>query len=218
MTSKAEEIYDLIYEDIISGALAPGEKILIAAMAKKYDVGLSPVREALSQLTATDFVLAKSQCGFTIAPVSREDLSDIYTTRSYIEELALGLSIERGNENWEAEMLASFHKLFQFEKKHEINTIEHYRSWEERHRQFNLALISACGLQHLLKIQDKLYQQTERYRRIWLLSRLGQSNFLRNSGKQKKIMEAALEKDKIKAIELLHKYYEEAKILISEVF
>jgi GntR family carbon starvation induced transcriptional regulator len=124
-------------------------------------------------------------------------------------------NIEKGEEEWEADMLSSFHKLYQFEQKQEINTLEPYKAWEARHRAFNLALISACGLKYLLKIQDKLYRQTERYRRLWLALRLKQGHFLSHSEKQKEIMEAALARDRIKAMQLLHQYYEDAKTLIA---
>lgn len=218
MSSRTENVYYQIYEEIISGQLTPGQKIPIAELAEKYGVGLSPVREALSQLIATDFVIAVAQKGFTVAPISCEDLHDIYDTRSYIEQIALGLSIDIGNEQWEADMLASFHKLYQFELKQTIASVEQYKVWEERHRTFNQALIGGCGLKYLLKVQAKLYQQTERYRRLWLLARIEEGNMLYNATKQKNIMEAALKRDKDKALKLLQEYYQKAKKVILKTF
>lgn len=218
MSSRTETVYQQIYEEIISGQLTPGQKIPIAELAKKYGVGLSPVREALSQLIATDLVIAVAQKGFIVAPISVDDMNDIYDTRSYIEQIALALSIEIGNEQWEADMLASFHKLSQFEIKQTIASVEQYKVWEERHRAFNLALIGGCGLKNLLKIQAKLYQQTERYRRLWLLTRVEQGNMLYNANKQKQIMEAALNRDKVKALKLLQEYYQNAKKDILKTF
>lgn len=218
MSSRTENVYHQIYEEIISGQLKPGQKIPIAELAEKYGVGLSPVREALSQLIATDLVIAVAQKGFTVAPISCEDLHDIYDTRSYVEQIALGLSIDKGSDEWEAEMLASFHKLYQFELKQTITSVEQYKEWEERHRAFNQALIRGCGLKYLLKIQAKLYQQTERYRRFWLLARAAQGNMLYNAMKQKKIMDAALKRDKDKALKLLQEYYQKAKKDISKKF
>ena len=215
MSSRTIDVYLQIYEDIISGQLKPGQKVLITALAKKYGVGLSPIREALSQLTATDFIVAIAQKGFSVAPISIEDLSDIYETRSCIEQIALTLSIEKGTEVWEADLLSAFHKLYHFEIKQMINSIEQYKKWEERHRGFNLALMGACGLKYLLNIQSKIYKQTERYRRIWLLARISDGNMLFNAEKQKNIMEASLSRNKNQATSLLDEYYKEAKNLIA---
>lgn len=214
MSSRTEIVYQQIYEEIITGELKPGQKILIANLAQKHDVGLSPIREALSMLTATDFVIALPQRGFIVAPISLEDLYDIYDTRSYIEQIALGLSIDKGSDQWEAEMVASFHKLYQFEQKQMITSMEQYKLWEERHHSFNRALIGACGLNYLLKMQAKLYQQTERYRRLWLLARIKEGKMLCNAAKQKRIMDCAIGRNKEKAVKLLGEYYQSAKLLI----
>lgn len=214
MSSRTEKVYQQIYEDIISGQLKPGHKIHIADLTQKFGVGLSPVREALSMLTATDFVIAVPQKGFIVAPISVEDLNDIYETRTYVEQIALGLSIDKGNDEWEADSLSSFHKLYQFEVKQSITSIEQYKVWEERHRTFNQALIGGCGLKYLLKIQTKLYQQTERYRRQWLLARIEEGKMLYNALKQKKIMDAAISRNKDKALKLLEEYYQSAKQII----
>src|SRR5262249_23055655 len=139
MSSYTEEVYQAIYEKILEGTLLPGEKLHIAKLAEMFGVGLSPIREALSRLTATGLVAAISQRGFKVSPLSREDLNDIYTTRMYIEKIALTLSIENGDENWEANLIAAFHRLSQMEKKINIDTVEKYKLWEKYHREFNSA-------------------------------------------------------------------------------
>ncbi len=214
--SHTDDVYEAICEQILEGTLPPGEKIHMAELAAFFGVGLSPIREALSRLTATQLVIAKSQRGFIVAPLSIEDLHDIYATRTIIESITLKLSIERGDTEWEANLLASFHRLSRIEKEEAIDSSEKYRAWEKYHRQFNLALISACGLKHLLYIQTQLYRQTERYRRIWFLAGLQKNNVLLFSRKQKGIMEAALARDTKRALDLLESHFEHATNLISK--
>ncbi len=216
MTSRTDEVYQAIYEDIMKGTLYPDQKLHIAQLAEKFDVGLSPVREALSKLTATNLVIAMSQRGFKVAPISLADLNDIYATRTHIEKIALALSIEKGDANWEAELLAAFHRLSQIEKKTKIAEMMEYRLWEKHHRAFNLALISACGLSHLLRIQENLYQETERYRRIWVFAGLEDHQVLQFSEKQKAIMDAALDRDAHKATTLLEQHFANAQKLIEK--
>lgn len=211
MSSLTEVLYQQMYEDLLMLRLKPGQRLHIADLAKHYKTGLSPVREALSRLTSTELVIAIPQKGFRVAEISLKDLEDIYETRILIEEMALRLSIEKGDEGWEANILAAYHRLEQYEQKHEFKTEDEYREWEARHRAFNLSLISSCGLSHLLRVQEKLYYQTERYRRLWVLDSLKESPNLIFAQKQKQIMRATIERDTPKALELLRKHYEQAQ-------
>lgn len=212
-----DTVYNQIYDDILTLRLKPGQRLHIAELAKHYGVGLSPVREALSRLTATDFVIATSQKGFRVAQTSQTDLEDLYATRVLIEENALKLAIEKGDETWEAGILAAYHRLSQYEKKSPLESMEDYQEWEKRHRAFNLALIEACGLSHLLQIQEKLYRQTERYRRLWVLAGLQKGKRLPYAIRQKQIMDAVLNRDSEKACLFLREHFKKAQIAISNL-
>jgi len=216
MGSYVEDVYQALYEQILDGTLKPGEKLHIAKLAEMFGVGLSPVREALSRLIGTHFITALSQRGFIVTSLSLDDMQDIYATRTYIEKIALALSIENGNADWEANLLAAYHRLSQVEKKTAVDTIEAYKNWEKYHRDFNKALIAACGLKHLLLMQENIYQQTERYRRLWFLAGLKEDKILKFSIKQKAIMDAAIDHNIQKATHLLEEHFESAKKHISE--
>lgn len=216
MRSRSEKVYQCLYEEILNGDLAPNQKLHIAKLAKKYGVGLSSVREALSQLLATNLVHSSPQKGFKVVPISLEDLHDVYTTRSLVEQMALKRAIEQGDVEWEVNLVAAYHRLSTMENRMSIAKRKEYQIWEKAHRSFNLALIGACGLQHLLIIQERLYQETERYRRIWFLAGMKKHQVIRFSEKQKDIMQAALARDTSRAMELLQQHFENAQALISD--
>lgn len=218
MKTLIDSIYAKIHEEIVSGHLHPGQKLHISQLASHYQVGLSPIREALSRLLATELVTAVSQKGFRVATVSLKDLNDIYTTRAHIEALALQLSIEQGTDEWEAKIIAAHHRLAKFESEHPIRNADDYKEWEIRHHAFNLALIDACGLTHLLRIQYQLYNLTERYRRQWLMAGIKQSHGLPYAKEQKKIMDATLARNAELATKLLRKHYENAIEVIGAHF
>ncbi|MBX3708870.1 MAG: FCD domain-containing protein [Gammaproteobacteria bacterium] len=213
-----DKIFESIQEDIISNRLLPGQRLHIAQLAEQYNVGSGPIREALSRLLATELVVTISQKGFRVASISQADLNDIYKTRAYIESLALRLSIENGNDEWEANILAAYHRLSKFELEHKIKNTDDYKEWENRHRGFNLALINACNLQYLLRIQSQLYNLTERYRRQWLMAGIKQTDGLHYAKEQKRIMDAALARNVETAAKLLYKHYENAVKVIKLFF
>ena len=92
--------YPALKRDILRGVFAPGEKLLMSALKARYGLGVGPLREALSQLVAEHLVVAISQRGFRVAPMSLAELADIYDARAHLEAMILGLAIARGDDDW----------------------------------------------------------------------------------------------------------------------
>jgi len=67
----------LLRQDIISVTIAPGEKLHIRSLATASMSVLSPVREALSRLSKGSLVVQNDHRGFSVAPISADDLLDI---------------------------------------------------------------------------------------------------------------------------------------------
>ena len=158
--------YPALKRDILRGVFAPGEKLLMSALKARYGLGVGPLREALSQLVAEHLVVAISQRGFRVAPMSLAELADIYDARAHLEAMILGLAIARGDDAWEAQIVASAHRLA---KVLEVKDGEEMLSlWDARHQDFHAAIAAGCGSQHLLQARAALFDQAERYRHLWL--------------------------------------------------
>ncbi|MFO8044360.1 MAG: DNA-binding transcriptional regulator CsiR [Halomonas sp.] len=158
--------YRWLKQDIIRGAFQPGEKLLMSRLKARYDLGVGPLREALSQLVAERLVVAISQRGYRVAPMSLAELADLYDARAQLEGLVLRLAIERGDDAWEAEILARAHTL---SKVMEVNSPDELLDvWDARHKAFHTAIASGCRSPHLLQVRESLFDQVERYRHLWL--------------------------------------------------
>jgi DNA-binding GntR family transcriptional regulator len=159
-----ESAYRALRRDIIEGHLPPGEKLRVEHLKDNYGVGAGTLREALSLLISDALVVSKGQRGFCVAPVSLEDFEDITKTRVMLECEALRQSIAMGDDAWEADLLAAFHRLAKAEEK--LIGTEGREEWEKRNRIFHEVLISACPSRWLKHFLSILYQQAERYRRL----------------------------------------------------
>lgn len=159
-----EAAYRNLRRDIIEGRLSPGEKLRVEHLKDSYGVGAGTLREALSLLIADALVVSQGQRGFRVAPVSLEDFADITRTRVMLEGEALRQSIQMGDDVWEGELLAAFHRLSKAEEKR--ITTEDRETWEERNRVFHEVLIAACPSRWLKHFLSILYQQSERYRHL----------------------------------------------------
>ena len=160
-----EGAYLRLRRDIIEGVRQPGEKLRVEHLKDEYQVGAGTLREALQLLITDALVVAQGQRGFRVAPISLADFEDITRTRVLLETEALRQAIALGDEAWEADVLAAFHRLSRAEDKLGASN-EAREEWEHRNRVFHEVLIAACPSRWIRHFQHILYQQSERYRRI----------------------------------------------------
>jgi GntR family transcriptional regulator, carbon starvation induced regulator len=156
-------------KDIVSCQLAPGQRLKFEELRARYDAGIGSLREALMQLEADGLVVAESNRGFCVAPVTIADLEDITELRVDIEKKVLTQSIQFGNDAWEAEIVAALHMLAK-QQPDVGNTHSRNRElWEERHRRFHDALAAACRSPWLLRFREVLFVQSQRYRALSMM-------------------------------------------------
>jgi len=155
--STTQRAYIALREAIITGEIAPGEKLKVETLKSTLETGASPVREALSLLTSNQLVERRDQRGFRVALASRKQFEEILSLRCKLEDLALRASIEAGKQEWEEQLVLSHHHM---EKSH----AEPYGVFEERHKAFHMALLSACDSPILLRFCEQLYDLNVRYR------------------------------------------------------
>lgn len=198
-SSLTEAVYLKLRKDLLTCQIRPGEKLKIAEIANRLDVNLSPVREALSRLTAEGLVTVESQRGFRAAPVSLSDLLDLTKARIEIEAHCFKSAIAAGDIEWETGIVAAFHRMIrtpEFEGEDAGLTVS--EAWATAHAEFHLALVSACDSRWMLRLRDILYSQSERYRRLSIPLRTKGSVDGRSTQQERdhrKLMEAALARD-----------------------
>lgn len=166
--TQADQAYWAIRRDIVSGRLKPTERLRIPMLNARYDMGSSPLREALSRLYSDHLVVLEGLRGFSVAPISPAEARDISMMRCTLESQAIRRSIELGDDAWEASVVAAYHQLHKADQRRIENPGGDSDEWENRNREFHDALVSACGSPWLKRLRDMLYFQHERYRRLSL--------------------------------------------------
>lgn len=158
-----------IRQDIVAGRLGAGQKLQPDLLEAEYGIGRSPIREALSRLATEGLVLGEGQRGFQVSPVTRDELLDIADLRKRFSSLALARSIARGDDAWEADVVASYHRLQKIEDTLQSTGVaEAADEFEKRNRAFHTSLESASGSPWLNHFCELLYDQSERYRRSFV--------------------------------------------------
>ena len=201
----ADLAFSRVREDLLAGYLAPGVRLKLSELQKRYDLGLSPLREALMRLAAEDLVVAEGQRGFTVASMSLDELRDLTRTRERIEALALADAMEKGDADWEAEILASYHRLVRapLPQQGDGDPVAMVQ-WEAKHRAFHRSLVAACGSPWLLRFLQQLAEHSERYRRVRMLHSPPSEPLAYNVEKEHEdIMQAVLARDLGRASSLM---------------
>jgi GntR family transcriptional regulator, rspAB operon transcriptional repressor len=102
--SLAAQIRDHILDDVVRGVLAPGSMIQLAALAERYQVSKTPVREALGLLQRDQVVESLPYKGYLVRPVDLTELNDIYLMRELLEAKAAELAATTMTEEELAEL------------------------------------------------------------------------------------------------------------------
>lgn len=158
-----ENTFRTIRSEIIHGVLLPGDRLTLDKLRQRYAVSVGTLREVLTRLASESFVVAEGQRGFEVAPATLTELRELGELRLLLESHALGLSLQRGDLEWEGRVVAAHHKLAAIERR--LLAGESYRTpeWIQYDRNFHEALISACGSRSLMGLHTTVFDRFLRY-------------------------------------------------------
>ncbi len=93
--STARRIERELVEEISAGELAPGQHLDENGLAQRFGVSRTPVREALSRLTAQGVLVQQARRGIFVADYTREQLSQIFEAMHEIEATCARIASQR---------------------------------------------------------------------------------------------------------------------------
>ena len=197
--------YRWLKNDIIRGVYQPDEKLRMSLLTARYGLGVGPLREALSQLVAERLVTVVNQKGYNVASMSEKELLDIFDARANMEAMLVRLAIERGDDAWEAEILARAHMLSKLEANDASENM--LDEWDRRHQAFHTAIVAGCGSHYLVHLRDRLFDLAARYRFIWLRRTVLSVEMLEDKHDQhQQLTEVILARDAARASELMRQH------------
>ena len=161
--SKSDALYMQMRGDILSLSLAPDSPLRLPAMADRYGVGVTPIRECLNRLSTEKLVVIAHNKGFRVAGISFSELLDLEHSRSAIEGTLFQRSVAHGDDAWEARVIGVFHQLSNTPAMSVTGTQSDIDLWNRRHTAFHAALISAADASWLQHFQRQLADQLGRY-------------------------------------------------------
>ena len=129
--SLRERIYIHLREAITNNYFPPGTRILEKEIARDFNVSVTPVREAVFQLSMEGFVEVKAHKNIIVKQVSLKEVSEIYEVQAVLEGFAGRLATHRlNNEHLQkmkklVEKMKTYLKLNDVDKFYETNKKMH---------------------------------------------------------------------------------------------
>lgn len=146
-----------IKEALANGEISPGARLSPTALASQYNLSHIPVREALSSLSATGYVIHRRGKGYFARELSSEDLEDIYRLRNVLEREALVQAIPNLTEDDFAEMSELIEKM-----SHCLDA-ESRSIYLELNREFHFIQFRRSGSRRLVRFLNYLWDSASPY-------------------------------------------------------
>jgi DNA-binding GntR family transcriptional regulator len=192
-----ERVYRRLRNDIVSGRLAPSEKLKLGRLKDDYGISIGTLRELLNRLTSEGLIVAESARGFEVAPVSAENFKELANLRLLLEGHALQRSFQLGDMDWEGRVVAAHHKLASMEKRTLAGDMRGLEVLKRYDSEFHQALLSACGSWVLLNSHAAVFEKYMRYLMIAVIFRD------RAAQEHQNLLECALKRDAKRAHAIL---------------
>jgi DNA-binding GntR family transcriptional regulator len=106
-TTIAQQVYDRVRQDVLTGRLEPGHWIREQDIADEIGVSRTPVREAVRRLAQDGLLDVAPNRGVRVAAVSATHVDDVYEVRELVE----GLSARRAAERAEPDDVVALREL-----------------------------------------------------------------------------------------------------------
>jgi len=204
----SELAFSKIREDILNGRLQPDQKLQISILKDYYDIGWSPIREALNRLSTCGFVVKREQQGFYVAGVDEDGLIELTNARIWLDEVAFRQTFSRETKEWEERIIIALHRLSKCYPLEENVDKNYLQEWRDLHRIFHLELVSHCGSEWLINYCLQLFDQFTRYRLIVLeKTNTGKKTSRHEDREHSDILNACLAREADKATMLMALHY-----------
>lgn len=155
-----EKVYTILLENIVEGRMAPGEQLVEQAVASGLGVSKSPVRDALHRLSGDGLVVGAPYKGFSVAPMSVKEFSELMQVRMAIELFCLEQAMGGYSVGDIVEFGALMDRAGSWLEDSEDNLAH------ESHLDFHLLIVKKYGNEMMMGIYENNRKKLKRYLRV----------------------------------------------------
>jgi len=155
--TKNVAVYRKLRQAILKGKLKPGQKIVMADLAKTFGLSETPVREAIRRLESDGYVQFTPHTGAIVTKIDEGELVEVYLIRIALEALATRLASPH---------ITDKDIDFLMKKNQEIEAVIQQKKYENIghiNKDFHLRIYKAAPFPRLYKMICDLWDTFERW-------------------------------------------------------
>lgn len=190
-------VFNTLRQEILTGRLKPGERLMEIHLANKLGVSRTPIREAIRKLELEGLVIMIPRRGAEVAQITLKSLKDVMEVRCALDVLAIELACER----MDAETLVSL--LTACENFSTAVKTKDTRKMAEADVAFHDIIVHSTGNTRLIQLVNNLSEQMYRYRFEYLKD-ITSHEMLKKEHEE--MYQSILKKDKVSAAEVVRKH------------
>jgi DNA-binding GntR family transcriptional regulator len=196
-------IHDSLRVAIMSGQLAPNQRINQDAVARELGVSKTPVREALRWLERDGLVRLEQNRGAFVAEFTDRDLFEIYELRELLEPHAAAIACAVATRADVAELRDLRDRIAAVWSEHPMEAFE-------LNREFHHRLCAPCQNDLLMHLLGLVWSQQAALRIFTHYATAGEAFAERTHAEHRTILEAYAARDSARVRELVRNHISEA--------
>lgn len=172
--SVRSQVSEALRAALVTGQMRPGEVYSAPALAARFGVSPTPVREAMLELAKEGLVLTVPNKGFRVRELSERELDEITELRLLLEVPGTTAVIGRAGPGELAPLRRDAERLVRLAAAGDV------AAYVEHDRRFHLALLGLAGNAELVRLVGELRDRS----RIYGLARLAETGRLGDSARE----------------------------------
>ena len=153
-----KKVYKYVREQILSGEIAPNERLIEAKIAADIGTSRTPVREALHSLEIEGLVESLPRIGYMVRAISDAEVIELWEIRFLIEGLAARWAMEKARDRLIRELKKNIESSEKLVARGDISTIADIDA------QFHEIIARLSGGKRILELSQTLRRHALRYR------------------------------------------------------
>jgi DNA-binding GntR family transcriptional regulator len=157
--TKQQYVYVTLRDAIVRGELKPGARLVIDDLARRFDISIIPVREALRLLESEGLVVSTAHVGAAVAPISRQTVVEVFALLEGLETVSARAAAASASDG----DVAALDKLAGAMDR----ALERRRqdAWAELNTEFHLAIGQLSGMPMVTQMLQRALDHWDRVRR-----------------------------------------------------
>lgn len=151
-------VFNTLRQEILTGKMKPGERLMEIHLANKLGVSRTPIREAIRKLELEGLVIMIPRKGAEVAQISWKSLKDVLEVRRALDVLAIELACERMTQEEQESLCRACENFEEATKTKDTTKIA------EADVAFHDMIVASTGNKRLVQLVNNLSEQMYRYR------------------------------------------------------